>query len=322
MDEAELSELPELDFALIREHAEVVIEQRPDARSLYQRWEKQAWSAQEIDLGQDGKDWSEELPERSRKRLKSVIAALIIGEYTAVELLGPIIGSAPDEDSLVFLGTQMSDESRHTVFVSRVAEEVLGMEGDLRGLLPQAWSLLSPASRALNGLEASISRELSDNPGDYGSWIRAVTMFHLVTEGILALDGQRTLVHALDRVRSLPGVRTGFTAMTRDESRHIGFGMEALRTGVAEGHSDEIVDVLEKAVPLAVHIDAPSHGGLEGSDWSTAERTARRLRSVTRRRLRLCGLEEKAIEHLELLSLTPPPELSGELAPHPRDLQG
>lgn len=322
MDQAKLSELPELSMGVVQDHAEAVLRDRLTPRSLYQRWEQQMWSAEDIDLERDREDWDEVLPERLRRRLGTVIATFIIGEYTAVELLSPIMSGAPEEDYLLYLGTQMADESRHAVFVSRIADEVLGMGTDLKRVLPRAWAALPPASRELNTLEAALSRDVSRDPADYGAWLRAVTMFHLVTEGMLAIDGQRTLVRALNRVSFLPGIKAGFTAMTRDESRHISFGMDALRTGIAEGRTDEIVWVLEKAVPLAVHIDAPAAGDSAPTDWGTAERTARRMRAMLRRRLEICGLDEKTVAHLEHLSALPPDSIADRIAPREAEVRG
>jgi ribonucleoside-diphosphate reductase beta chain len=55
-----------------------------------------------------------------------------------------------------------------------------------------------------------------------------------VIEGYLALGGQRSLLRFFKAVGLMPGFYTGFTAVARDESRHIGFGVMALRRRVRE----------------------------------------------------------------------------------------
>jgi hypothetical protein len=282
-----------------------------NVRDLYPRWERQHWLVEDVELGPDRDDWASRLPRTLRDRLRVVVQTFIIGEYTGLELLGPILSSCPDEDDLVFLGTQVADESRHTVLMKRLAEEVLGMGSGLPTLLPQAWNELPPAYRRISVLESDLIRELATNPRDYGTWLRAVALFHLVTEGMLALDGQRSLVHALGHVSFLQGMKAGFTAMIRDESRHMSYGMHALRRGLAEGYSDEICGVLEQVLPAAIHIDVP--GRAEVSDltdgtarWAAAERTARRMREIVRRRLSELNLPPVFIDYMLRRSIDVP----------------
>jgi ribonucleoside-diphosphate reductase beta chain len=253
-----------------------------------------------------------------RDRFARVMHTFIIGEYTGLELLGPILGSCPGEDDLLFLGTQVADESRHTMVMARIAEEVLGTSGGLAAQLPVAWSDIPPAYRRISVVEAEIVKELAQYPNDHGRWLRAVTIFHFVTEGLLALDGQRTLVQGLGRVSFMQGIKSGFTAMLRDEARHVGYGMHALRRGIADGYHDEIFDILEQILPLAVHIDSPGAGDGHqvaagagagaGARPTTAaaEETAERLRRLARRRLHDVGFETAAVNHLLDLSQAVP----------------
>lgn len=317
-DEARLAEMPQLPLAAVTEHAELITRQRLNARDLYRRWERQHWLVEDLELGPDRDDWASRLPRALRDRLRVVVQTFIIGEYTGLELLGPILSSCPDEDDLVFLGTQVADESRHTVLMKRLAQEVLEMGTGLPILLPQAWNELPPAYRRISVLESGLIRELAANPRDYGTWLRAVTLFHLVTEGMLALDGQRSLVHTLGHVSFLQGMKAGFTAMIRDESRHVSYGMHALRRGLAEGYSDVICGVLEEVLPAAVHIDAP--GWAEVSEltctarWAAAERTAQRMRKIVRHRLGELDLPPVFIEYVLRRSIDIPDDIADEVA--------
>ncbi|MFC6880901.1 MULTISPECIES: ribonucleotide-diphosphate reductase subunit beta [Actinomadura] len=311
LDEAELDEMPGVPLGEIAGHADAVLAGRPDARGLYRRWERQQWSAEEVELGPDGEEWAHRMPRVLRDRLTRVMHTFVVGEYTGLELLGPILASCPGEHDLLFLGTQVADESRHTAMMARIADEVLGKSGGLAAQLPTAWSDLPPAYRQISIVEAEIVKELSRNPGDHARWLRAVTVFHFVTEGLLALDGQRTLVQGLGRVSFLQGIKTGFTAMLRDEARHVGYGMHALRRGLADGYHDEMFDLLEEMLPLAVHIDFAATGGdreapqrrdvpprRNGGGAAGAEQTAERLRRLARRRLREIGFGSAAVDHL------------------------
>lgn len=291
MDEASLSEMPKLPLNEVMQHAHVVAAQRLKPKELYERWDRQQWSAVDIELGPDRENFHDVLTPGYRKIIGESIATFIIGEYTGLDMLGPIISGSPDEQYSVFLGTQIADETRHTHLVFRLGEEILGMDPDPKRMLAESWTMAAPAHRELSMLEAGIVRDLQQRPLDYAQWLRAVTLFHMITEGVLALVGQRVLVQALRDMELLDGVKTAFTAMCRDESRHVGFGMHALRTGVLEGHHDDICEVLESAVPLVLRIDQESS--------AVATKTFRQMSvDILRRHMRLIGIDESFQDHL------------------------
>ena len=99
------------------------------------------------------------------------------------------------------------------------------------------------------------------HPGDARAWVEGVVTYHLIIEGYLAITGQRSLLRTLKNVSLMPGFRTGFTAVARDESRHIGFGVLALKRRVAadpavgEVIAAKVDDLLEPAVRTVVPTD-------------------------------------------------------------------
>ncbi|MGW1680394.1 ribonucleotide-diphosphate reductase subunit beta [Saccharopolyspora sp. NPDC002376] len=291
MDEVSLGAMPQLPLNEVMQHAHLVAEQGLKPKELYERWERQQWSAVDIPLEQDRHDFDNELRPVYRKIVSESIATFIIGEYTGLDMLGPILTGSPDEQYSLFLGTQIADEARHSHLTFRLGEEVLGMDPDPKRMLVDSWNIAAPAHRELSLLEAGIVGDLQQRPLDYGQWLRAVTLFHLITEGVLALVGQRVLVQALRDLDQLDGVKTAFTAMCRDESRHVGFGMHALRTGVQEGHHDDICEVLEQALPLALRVDQEATGipgpGLRQMSLD-----------ILRKHMRVIGIDEKFQEHL------------------------
>jgi ribonucleotide reductase beta subunit family protein with ferritin-like domain len=261
MDEAQLGELPLLPADAVLRHADLVAARKPKPIELYQRWERQQWSAEALSLGRDREMLADpRIPAGMRAMIRNAIATFIIGEYTGLDMLGPILTGSPDEEYSMFLGTQIADETRHTRAVFRMGAEVLGLNENPRAMLAEAWQLATPAHTELALLEGRIVRGVHQRPMDYGQWLQAVALFHLITEGVLALVGQRVLVHALRDVDLFDGIKTAFVAMCRDESRHIGFGLHALRTGIKEGYADQIYGVLELAVPLALRLDNEFEG--------------------------------------------------------------
>lgn len=292
MDSADLHHLPQVPTRDVTGHAERIFDQRLGPMALYRRWDAQQWSVDRIPLAGD-REAFDALPETARTRIRHLLHTFVVGEYTGLDLLGPILQGCPDEEGLIYLGTQVADESRHTVLLARIAADLLGMDGDLRHLLPAIWAGMTPAHRRLSEIEADLVGDLAAKPADYERWLRAVTHFHLITEGVLALYGQRNLIRGLRHRDVLPGLQAGFIAMSRDESRHVSYGMHALRVGLREGHHDAIVDVLEQCAPLAVHIEQRGD-----RPTASARRAARELSRELERRLRRLDLPEKSIEHL------------------------
>jgi hypothetical protein len=254
IDEAQVSELAHLGASEIAGHADLIAARRLVPRQLYSRWERQQWSADEVNLDVDRVNFHRRLPRKLKQQLHSTISTFIVGEYTGLDLLSPVLLGAQDEEDLMFLGTQVADEARHARLMFRIGHEVLGLASDPTTMLRQAWEVAEPEHRELALVEGEIMRASAADPRDYDLWLRSVTLFHLVTEGVLAVTGQRSVVRCLSSLPMLPGIRSAFAAMCRDESRHISFGLHALRIGISEGHQDAVYDVLERVMPLALAI--------------------------------------------------------------------
>jgi ribonucleoside-diphosphate reductase beta chain len=98
-------------------------------------------------------------------------------------------------------------------------------------------------------------------PQNQRAWVEGLVTYHLVIEGYLAITGQRSLLRTLRNVGLMPGFRAGFTAVARDESRHIGFGVLALRRRVAADPATgrvialKVLDLLDPAVRTVVAPD-------------------------------------------------------------------
>jgi ribonucleotide reductase beta subunit family protein with ferritin-like domain len=292
LDSADLLHLPRVPLRDVTGHSDRIFDQRLGPMALYRRWDVQQWSVDRVPLAAD-RETFDALPETARARIRHLLHTFVVGEYTGLDLLGPILAGCPDEQSLIYLGTQVADESRHTVLLARIAAEILGLDDDLRHLLPTIWAGMTPTHRRLSEIEADLVRDLAAKPGDYERWLRAVTHFHLITEGILALYGQRNLIRGLRHRGVLPGLQAGFIAMSRDESRHVSYGLHALRQGLREGYHDAVVDVLEQCAPLAIHIEQRSD-----VPTASARRAARELSREFERRLRQLDLPAASREHL------------------------
>jgi ribonucleoside-diphosphate reductase beta chain len=232
-----------------------------DSASFYHRWETQQWAVSDLDFSADKVHWAN-LPDPVRKFLKTTMTLFFIGEQIVTDTLAPVLHAAPLEDERIFLATQIADEARHTVFFMRFFEAVLGHVGGIS----TAMSELRPKTRA--GYRRIFDVELVNAidrcrlaPKDLTAFVEAVVTYHLIIEGFLALGGQRNTLRVLRRVGLLPGFVSGFTAVARDESRHIGFGVLALRRRVEADPemgrviARKILDLLEPAVSVVVGPD-------------------------------------------------------------------
>lgn len=279
-----------------------------DMSSLYRRWERQQWAVSDLNFAKDIGDW-ETLPGGVRKLMQNTMTLFFIGEQAVTDTLAPLLHAAPREDERVFLATQIADEARHTVFFQRFFDEVLGVGGGLHAAL----EAVSPGTT--EGFRKIFEHQLEDamdlvrrEPSNEVAWIEGVVTYHLIIEGYLAVTGQRSLLRTLRHVGLMPGFATGFTAVARDESRHIGFGVLALRRRVAERAemaeviTNKIEELLEPAVQTVVApdrklpVEDPRQipeslrvNGLELRDFAI---------SSLARRLRASGVAAAAVEQI------------------------
>ena len=89
--------------------------------------------------------------------------------------------------------------------------------------------------------------------------VRGVTVYMIVIEGTLALTGARFIIRTLKERDQLPGFRAGFTAVNRDESRHVGFGVKFLADAIKEdpAHARTVQATLEQTLPVGTLALAP-----------------------------------------------------------------
>jgi hypothetical protein len=275
---------------------DAALAQRATPAALFERWERHRWSAGELDLDADRVAWREGTSPGMRRQLRLLVEKLAIGEYTAVDHVSLAMAGAPDEGHLVYLATQSADEAQHWRFVTRLAAEVQGHEAEPRTLLADAWRGTTPALRELVLFEAEVARALAARPTDYELWLRLVAVFHLLTEGVIATTGQRSVMRMLAQRGAFPGMLAGFAALARDEGRHVGFGLHALREGVEAGCGDAIWDAVERIAPAVVAVDVDP--GAHRVERVLGERSGRRMIETLERRLRAVGATEPFVAHV------------------------
>jgi ribonucleoside-diphosphate reductase beta chain len=264
---------------------------------LYDLWERQQWQTQELDFRQDREDWHERIPEEERFQRMYGLSSFFIGEQKVAEELGPIMRAAPTEDQKVFLCTQIADEARHVRFFERFYREVGVLESDGLGemLAETSAHLNQNFGELFDEMLGSRTERLSREPEDTEALVEAVTLYHMVIEGMLALTGQHFIMEFNERENTLPGFVEGFGNVARDEHRHVAFGSVFLREKAAEDdrYKAAIQRTLEQALPIADGVFSPpwAEGGddFELFGYSLGE-TRQFAATCLMRRLKVIGL--------------------------------
>ena len=130
---------------------------------------------------------------------------------------------------------------------------------------------------------SGIADSLRVDPQNYELLVRGVTVYHILIEGFLALTGQRFNLDYSKREDLLPGFRAGFTAIMRDESRHITFGTKFLYDAVHDDAkwADVVPDQVNQTLPLSLSLIEDSDPTLFG--YGKEEVTEWAMRSLEKR---------------------------------------
>lgn len=240
----------------------------PTYLDLYRKAVEQAWSPYELDFSRDREEWQALSAATKARRLWS-LRMFFAGEERVASLLAPLVWAAPSKDVEAFVATQLTDEVRHTILFDRYWREVVGSEAqDLHeqvsriGITAQE----NPAYRYLfyDWLPQQ-SQWLASHPRDVEATVRFVTVYHLIVEGALFLTGMRYQLEGARRWGRTWGFYQGFTAATRDESRHVLFGVKYLRDRVTERplHFVPLIqDTIREFRPLIHTIMLPPGGDM------------------------------------------------------------
>ncbi len=233
----------------------------PTYRELFYRWERQQWRAQDIDFSGDRRQW-EGMSQDERDMRMYGLSAFFQGEACVTDTLGPYVIAMPDEEMRIFITTQLADEARHTVFFARFFKEVLGVDKEkLEDALTVARGYMNEHLKyilidALTEVAERIQRE----PGNLSHLVEGITLYHVITEGTMALAGQRSILEFYRLNDLFPAFRGGFTAVARDESRHVVFGVKFLREMIQKDASNAriVYDAIEKYMPIALEGISPA----------------------------------------------------------------
>ncbi|HXV53839.1 MAG TPA: hypothetical protein VD765_11490, partial [Solirubrobacterales bacterium] len=191
------------------------------------------------------------------------------------------------------------DEARHVQFFNRFYDEVGVLEGadDLAERLERVQGNLNPEFAELfDRMLADRVDRLAAEPEDTVTLVEAVTLYHMVIEGVLALTGQHFIIGYNEEQGTLPGFVEGFGNVARDEHRHVAFGAKFL-TDMARSddrYRDAIQRTLVESLPVAEGVLRPPFAPPDDDDFelfgvSMRETQAFAAQCLTRR-LKVIGL--------------------------------
>jgi ribonucleoside-diphosphate reductase beta chain len=261
-DEA-LSVLLDADIDKVMSGLDRIVEAAPTYEKLFMRWQRQHWSTEDFDFSEDARQWADPdlITDEEREFLLFGFSQFFLGEERVTVELLPFAMGAPSHEAQAFLTTQISDEAKHMVFFDRFYREVLGESAATIGemLDRQRINVNEDWERLFNGILHDCAERLRKDPSDFSALVRGITVYMVVIEGTLALTGARFIIRSLKERGWFPGFTAGFTAVNRDESRHVGFGVKFLADAIQADPANAriIEDTLKETLPVATLVFVP-----------------------------------------------------------------
>ena len=226
---------------------------------LYRQWERTNWSATEIDFSRDAEDWSTKLDDKQRDALLWNYSLFLVGEEAVARDLTPVLDAAPGFPESIFLTTQIVDEARHHVFFDRFMREVAGLGNDTKSTLSAVDPYLTWGFRQVFDELDRVTDRLRRKPKDRELLTQSVALYHVVVEAMLAIAGQHFIQRYLRERNILPGFFEGINNVSRDESRHVAFGVKFLGELVRDSKvcRDAAIELWERVLPWSVGVFIP-----------------------------------------------------------------
>jgi len=261
-DEA-LQVLLDADIDKVMAGLDRIVEAAPSYERLFSRWQRQQWNSEDFDFTEDARQWADDstFTGEERRFMKWSMSAFFLGEERVTTELLPFAIATPDYSARAFLATQISDEAKHSVFFDRFYREVLGVDAATlaENVNAQRPKMNKDYIQLFDGILHDCAETLRKDPSDFEALVRGVTVYMIVIEGMLALTGARFMIRSMKDRDWLPGFRAGFTAVNRDESRHVGFGVKFLADAIKADPAmkQTIQDTLSDTLPVATLALAP-----------------------------------------------------------------
>jgi hypothetical protein len=238
--------------------APAVAADRISYEDLYARWEQGNWRAAEIDFARDREQLQHDLDEIERRSALWTYTMFFHGEDSVADNLSPYIDAAPKQEQKYFLATQQADEARHAVLFGRFMREVAQAGTDTASALQATDPHLTWGFRHVFARLDRMAHELRRDRSR-PKLAQGIALYHVIIEATLAQPGQHFIEESLTRRELLPGLREGIRHVSRDEQRHIAFGVKMLSELVREDPEcvDAIGELLREVLPFTSAVFVP-----------------------------------------------------------------
>ena len=262
-EDAALQVLLDADIDKVMAGLDRIVEAAPSYAKLFSRWENQPWSSESFDFSADAVQWNDgvSFTEAEAEFMQWSMSSFFLGEERVTTELLPFAIAAPSYEARAFLATQISDEAKHMVFFDRFYREVFGVTAETlgRNLEQQRPNMNKEWGELFDGILHDCAETLRKDPADMSALVRGVTVYMILIEGTMALTGARFIIRTLKDRDWLPGFRQGFTAVNRDESRHVGFGVKLLADAIKgdPAHKRTVQETLAETLPVGTLALAP-----------------------------------------------------------------
>ena len=226
---------------------------------LYRLWEENSWSAPKIDFTVDKEHWPTKLNDKQRDSALWNYSMFLVGEEAVARTLTPVLEATQDFPQSIFLTTQIVDEARHHVFFDRFMREVVGKGSDTASTLRAMEPYLTWGFKQVFAELDRITDQLRKKPKDKALLAQTIALYHVVVEGMLAVPGQHFIQRYVKKFNILPGFKEGIDNVSRDEARHVAFGIKYLGELVRSSKEcrDAAIELWDRVLPWAVGVFVP-----------------------------------------------------------------
>ena len=197
---------------------------------LFQKSKKLGtWDGMLIDIERDKKDWAA-ATDAARDNLLGTTTLFQAGEEAVTLDLLPLVGAMARAGRLeeeIYLTSFLWEEAKHTEFFRRWLNDVAGATGDLHDRIGPNYSHLFFVE-----LPTAMGRLATDDSPE--ALARALTTYNMMIEGVLAETGYYSYSKQLEKGRLFPGLAEALRLISRDETRHIRFGVYMLQLLIQE----------------------------------------------------------------------------------------
>lgn len=226
---------------------------------LYRLWEQNNWSATAIDFSVDEDHWHSKLTQEQREAALWNYAMFLVGEEAVARTLTPVVDAAPTKAQQIFLTTQVVDEARHHVFFDRFMREVAKLGRDTESTLEAMEPFLTWGFKQVFAELDRVTDALRRKPKDRALLAQTIALYHVIIEGTLAIPGQHFIQRYVEKMDILPGFSAGITNVSRDEARHVAFGIKFLGDLVREDEECRAaaIELWDRAMMWSVGVFVP-----------------------------------------------------------------